>query len=418
MKRWQALLLGLCLGALPAASVAAQAVAPVLRIVVLRHGVRSPTSAPDELAPYANRPWQAWPVAPGVLTEHGAQGLTALGLRYRQLLARDGVWSGRCDDRGQLRVIADSTPRNRASGAALLRGLAPQCPGNYLALDPAQSNPLFHLGEMNGAKDDDAITRPPANWPPAALVELQSVLLGCQGEACLAQARTQQRKLLLDPAHDDDASRAKALKSAGSLSENLMLEYAEGFPISGVAWGAGNVGAIGRLITLHNLQFALAKKRMPAAARAGSNLLAHILASLQQAAGQPATIAPLAPGDVHALLLVAHDTNLANLAGLLDVDWHDPRQPDDYPPGGALVFDLQKEGHGYSVRLSSWMPTLDALREADFSEEGALVQHTLRLPPCPGSDSCPLATIAHWLQGRIDPAFVEPALPAMPANRP
>jgi 4-phytase / acid phosphatase len=387
----------------------------VARVIVLRHGVRSPTSSPDELAPYANRPWTSWPVAPGVLTEHGTQGVTALGQRFRRMLLADGLGEGRCDD--SWLVIADSTPRNRASGAALQRGLEPSCNNGYLALAAEQNNPLFHFNEKAG-KDEDAPTAAPSAWPPAALAELQSILLGCEGNACLQEARTQHRKLLLDPAHDDAAARTKALKNAGSLSENLMLEYAQGFPQQQVAWGKGDAATIGRLITLHNLQFALAKKSMPAAASAGSNLMAHILATLQQSAGESPAVQPLAKAKTRVVLLVGHDTNLANLAGVLDVDWHDPRQPDDYPPGGALVFDLLKQNGEYTVRVASWMPTLDALRRADVSADTALIRHTLPLQPCHGKDICPLATVSTWLNQRMDRGSIDPSVPVMPAQQP
>lgn len=405
-------LLGVALAGLPAL---AQSEDVAARIVVLRHGVRSPTSSPGELAPYANRPWLAWPVAPGVLTDHGANGMLALGQRIARMLAADGLGHGSCTD--PWLVIADSTPRNRASGSALVQGLRPACHAGYLALAPEQNNALFHFVDKSGAKDDDAAV-PPSPWPPSALVELQSVLLGCHDAACLQGAGKQGRKLLLDPAHDDDATHAKSLKNAGSLSENLMLEYAQGFAPAQVAWGKGDAATIGRLITLHNLQFALAKKSMPSAAKAGSNLLAHIVATLQQAAGVRPAVAPLAPAGTRTILLVGHDTNLANLAGVLGVDWHDKRQPDDYPPGGALVFDLLKQKDGYALRVSSWMPTLEALRQADLHQENALVRHTLPLPPCHAQESCPLATVSTWLNSRLDAASIDPAIPAMPVNQP
>lgn len=408
----RACLLGAALAGLP---VLAHSEEVAARIIVLRHGVRSPTSSPDELAPYASRPWKAWPVAPGVLTEHGAQGIRALGQRMARMLTADGLGHGSCDD--PWLVIADSTPRNRASGAALVQGLQPVCHAGYLALAPEQNNALFHFVDKSGTKDDDAPVAP-SQWPASALVELQSVLLGCRGDACLQDAGKQGRKLLLDPAHDDDAAHAKSLKTAGSLSENLMLEYAQGFAPTQVAWGKGDAATIGHIITLHNLQFALAKKSMPAAAKAGSNLLAHVLATLQQAAGVSTAVAPLAPVKTRTILLVGHDTNLANLAGVLGVDWHDERQPDDYPPGGALVFDLLKQEDGYALRVSSWMPTLAALRQADFRSENALVRHALPLTPCHGLDSCPLATVSAWLNSRLDPASIDPAIPAMPVNQP
>jgi 4-phytase/acid phosphatase len=75
------------------------------------------------------------------------------------------------------------------------------------------------------------------------------------------------------------------------------------------------------------------------------------------------------------------DTNLANLADVLDVDWHDARQADDHPSGGALVFDLWRKHGRPIVRVSSMTSTLDALRHAGFHSDDALVQKTLALPP-------------------------------------
>lgn len=390
---------------------AAEAPRPLLRIVLMRHGVRSPTAGPAELAPYAGRPWPAWPVAPGMLTPHGAQGMASLGERYRRMLIAEGWWSVQCDALGQVVVIADSTPRNHDSGGAFMRGLASRCEAHYLALDTRQSNPLFHYGAKE-TKDDDAPASSPPSWPPAALPELQRVLLGCGGEACLARARAEGRKLLFDPSHDDAAGRAKALKTAGSLSENLMLAYAQGLPSADVAWGHGDAATLGRLIGLHNLQFALSKKSMPAAAQAASNLMAHVLASWQQAAGKHTEVAPLAAADARVVVLMGHDTNLANVAGVLGVDWHDARQPDDYPPGGALLLDLLDD-HGQAVvRVSSAMPTLDALRAADFGNADALVQRTLALPPCGQATTCPLARVSAWLAGRLDARRIDATVPA------
>ncbi|WP_199097659.1 histidine-type phosphatase [Dyella sp. ASV21] len=387
-----------------------------VRIVLMRHGVRSPTSAPSELSVYSREPWPTWPVAPGVLTEHGSEGLRALGLRYRQLLMADALWQGDCAtlDRN-VRVIADSTPRNRASGEALVRGLAPACNGRFQALPADTNNPLFHFGAKDEGKDDSGSMAPPRDWPPPAFDALQQVLLGCQDEACLTQAMARGRRPLLDPAKAGDPSaRAKALKTAGSLSENLMLGYAQGFALSHVAWGRADGALIGQLITLHNLQFALAKKSMPAAAQMGSNLLSHMLATLQQAAGEKPVATPLAPASTRTVFLLGHDTNLANIGGLLDADWHDARQPDDYPPGGALVLDLRRT-HGVDmVSLSSAMPTLEALRQANFTRDDALVRRSMPLPPCPGETSCPLEKVEHWLSTRIDGTSVDADIPEMP----
>ena len=41
------------------------------------------------------------------------------------------------------------------------------------------------------------------------------------------------------------------------------------------------------------------------------------------------------------LLLAGHDTNLSNLSGMIGLSWKlAGYQPDDTPPGGALIFAL------------------------------------------------------------------------------
>src|ERR1700749_3846155 len=42
------------------------------------------------------------------------------------------------------------------------------------------------------------------------------------------------------------------------------------------------------------------------------------------------------------LILVGHDTNLANIAGTLNLNWLINGRRDDTPPGGALVFELSE----------------------------------------------------------------------------
>src|SRR5450755_634837 len=62
------------------------------------------------------------------------------------------------------------------------------------------------------------------------------------------------------------------------------------------------------------------------------------------------------PGDA-LLILVGHDTNLSNLSGMLHLSWHLPGyQPDDTPPGGALILRARA--------VSCADPRTDAKRES------------------------------------------------------
>jgi len=400
----------------------------LLRIVLLRHGVRAPTKSPAELAPSASQPWPAWPVAPGQLTPHGADLMRALGAWYRRELEADALLPAGCAAAPALTVIADSTPRNHDSAAALVQGLLPGCAAAaYRAFAPGQPDPLF--GGLHKARPAPAAQDP--QDPPAptltrletaallpALADLQQVLFACAGPDCLRDARAAGKTPLPAPCAptDPDAplpadcarQALRALKTAGSLAENIMLEQAQGMPADQVGWGRADAATVGRLVALHNLSFAaLQKNDALEARRHASNLLAHVAATLQARAGATPTVAALGDAGTRVLFLVGHDTNLASLAGLLRLDWHDARQPDDYPPGGALVFDLVGQPGQARVRVRSAMPTLAALRAARLAGANAPLTHALALPGC--DDGCAVADFLALVARRIDADEVAPA---------
>ena len=375
-------------------------------IVLMRHGVRSPTKPGEAYAVYANGDWPTWPVAPGILTPHGHAGMEAIGGRLRRLFLDDGVMAKGCPAPASFVVIGDSTPRNIESAGALVDGLAPTCKGSFLAVEGGANNPLFHFvkdGGKNASDDDDSDANVTDATPPPALAELQSVLLGCTPATCTEVAAGQQKKLIPD-------SLAKAMKLAGTLSENLMLAYAEGMPMQSVAFGRADVTVLGRLITLHNAQFASTKKAMPAAANAASNVVAHIVASLDAARGSKTEVAPLSAFGHGVVVLVGHDTNLANVAGVLGLDWHDPLSPDDYPPGGALIFSLVHRGNADVVRVRSLMPSMNALRANRFDDIAA---QPVRIAGCHAIGECTVEEFDALARKAIDPARVNAALPVM-----
>jgi len=400
---WALLALAVVGSADAMAAPASKSETPVAEIVLLRHGVRSPTSASDAHASYASQPWPSWPVAPGILTPHGHAGMQALGAFYRQRLIASGNLGQACPTADHLQVIADTTPRNKESAQAVIDGLVPGCHLSFLAMPGDDNNPLFHYAK--GDKDDDAASPALTEISPA-LAELQAILLGCNDKACLKAASASGKTLLIE----DDKPTPKAGKLSGTFSENLMLAYAEGKPANEVAWGRADGARLGKVIVLHNEAFARDKKSMPAAAQAGSNLAAHILATLQAAAGESTTAAAFSSQGRGSFVLIGHDTNLANIAGVFGLDWHDANQPDDYPPGGGLVFDLFKRGNQYVVKVSALMPSMDDLRGNHFDGMRPARMH---VSGCGGHDACPLAAFAAAATKSIDTSRVMPGLPAM-----
>ncbi|GGA49361.1 histidine-type phosphatase [Dyella nitratireducens] len=375
----------------------------VQEVVLVRHGIRSPTAGPEELAVYASQAWPAWDVAPGQLTEHGVALMRSWGVWYRQRLTSEGL-TLTCDN---LRVVADSTPRNRDSAAALMHGLAPDCASGYDALAADQTDPLFHgIGKEKKAPDDGS----PA-FSSSAMTTLQNVLLGCTDRACLEQAKSQGKKVpLLEPP-------AKALKQAGTLSENLMLEYVQGMPPAQVGWGRADASAVAQMITLHNDAFAFSAKVPDAAAARGGNMLAHIAATLRAAAHAKSDLPTLASRHQRSIILVGHDTDLASAAGLLQLDWHNATQTDDYPPAGALIYQLVERDGQYTVRLFVAQPTLAALRNGNVEHSTAEVVTPLRLPACDRQLECPLARFGAIVDQLVGSSFVLPASGSEPAAK-
>ena len=66
-------------------------------------------------------------------------------------------------------------------------------------------------------------------------------------------------------------------------------------------------------------------------------------------------------------LLVGHDTNLANIGGMLGLHWSLPSfLPNESPPAGAMHFDLlrDRQTKEYGVRIRYVSQTLDQMRRA------------------------------------------------------
>jgi len=303
-------------------------------VIVSRHGVRSPTWEPARLNQYSDAPWPDFGVAPGLLTPHGRTLMKIMGAFYRDhfsaLLAQRP-----CAAAAYFR--ADSEQRTLETARALAEGMLPDCQAEVHAVE---NDPLF------------AGTTADASLASAAVAGR----LGPEPDALIAahQPAFDQLNRLLE-------GRGQAVKSlaiASTLSEDLLLEYADGMTGDKLGWGRLTAANLLEVMSLHTT-YADLMRRTPYLARTrGSNLLNHILKSLEQAQAGKAP-APL-------LVIAGHDTNLSNLSGMLGLSWLLPSyQPDDAPPGGALVFTLSRSAAGdYSVRLQFIAQTLDQMHDA------------------------------------------------------
>jgi 4-phytase/acid phosphatase len=200
--------------------------------------------------------------------------------------------------------------------------------------------------------------------------------------------------------------------TGSTFSENLLLEYTNGIEGPALGWGRLTSENLNRVLELHSV-YADLMRRTPYLARArGSNLLAHVLHSMEQAVGRKPLAGALGqPGDL-LLVLSGHDTNLSNLSGMLGLSWKLPGyQSDDTPPGGALIFALWRDPDTgqFTVKLRYLAQTLDQMRNASpLSIAAPPAGQDVSLPGCEAAQrdkGCPWETARLTMQKAIDPQF-------------
>jgi 4-phytase/acid phosphatase len=113
------------------------------------------------------------------------------------------------------------------------------------------------------------------------------------------------------------------------------------------------------------------------------------------------------------LILSGHDTNLANLSGMLGLSWGVPGYPpSDTPPGGALIFSLwqQPDTAQYFVRAQYIVQTLEQMRNATpLTLAAPPAKEDVALTGCESatqSTGCPWEAFERTLQKAVDKRFV------------
>jgi 4-phytase / acid phosphatase len=379
-------------------------------IVVSRHGVRSPTH-PAELNAYASQPWPTWPGHPGNLTERGALLMRQFGAYYRRLYGEMLGGTQRCPASGAVFVWADVDQRTRATGDALLEGFAPGCGivVHHAGGDPdLLFDPLPGVGVVSKAKSNASILGAVGgnlsglvDAYGAAFTTMEQVL-GCASPSTCKQISQVPTTI----ANDGDgglASISGGLDMAADVAENLLLEYTDGHP--DVGWGRVDRSRLLELLQLHVFAKKLEHNRYAARAHS-SNIMAHILQSLEEGVTDKAIAGTRVPPQSRFVFLSGHDTQLAELGGLLGLSWLIPGdQVDNTPPGSAMIFELHGTGRAGSqpfVRTFFAAQSLDAMR-AGRGENPLRVP--VYVPGCPAFD-CPLPTFSKIVNAAIDPAFV------------
>jgi 4-phytase/acid phosphatase len=416
----------------PSASPAAEPDSEVvMAVIVTRHGVRSPLlDANKAFGDYSANRWPEWTVPAGNLTPHGKRQMELMGAYYRELYVQAGLLPGRAKaDAGLITLRADSDQRTIETARDLGEGLMPGAQPLVQARPRGEPDPLFEPVKAGFGHADFALASASllgriggnsANLVTAhaaAFATLQRILLGSGGPVPAGKKSVldSPTSLAPEPSVGNAVAITGPLRDGMRCTDNFILEYAEGMPLSDVGWGRLSRADLTQLLEIHSVYFDLTQATFYPAQVQVSNLASHILETLEQGAMGRAVPGALCGPSGRLVVLVGHDSNLVSLAGLMGFSWWmEGTQKDPVLPGGALVFELRRSRSDgrFLVRIAYVCQTLEQMRSGDLlTLKNPPATVPIFIPGCsastPGYDA-PLERVENLIHRVIDPAFVAP----------
>jgi 4-phytase/acid phosphatase len=396
-------------------------------VVLMRHGLRPPTSTKD-ITPFAADPWPSWEVADGQLTPHGAEVASQLGKWERLHFAARGLVSAKgCPKPGEFFIWADGSQQRLVDTAnAFANGFYPSCGLATGRLKAGVTDPLFkasetELGKLDISRAKQAIMekmggnfdRPKAE-SAALLGQLQQVLRCCDKTLCETSMQKPSCTLMDLPWSIATIAEGRSIDLRGplgqgsSIAQVLLLEYGNGKPAAAVGWGRVNGVDIIRLSAIRKLKYEY-QERVPYIAQRGASNIAN---QIRLAMDHPDGNTPGGPPAAKLVVFVGNDTQIAEVGELLNAHWKLPSYLDDEtPPTGGLGFELlhdQKTGKRF-VRVVFITPKLEQLRHpTTITSTTPPANVAVLIPGCGGPSPalCTQANFVNLLESRIDPAAV------------
>ncbi|MDG4492279.1 histidine-type phosphatase [Xanthomonas vesicatoria] len=371
-------------------------------VVVFRHGVRAPLQGEAAAAQYADQPWPHWSTPASLLTPRGRTAVRLSGEYLRQWLTQQALLPRTgCPAPGSVSVWANTDQRTIDSGALLAGALAPGC-GIVAGHREAGSNdPLFRPIEAGAVAFDAAAavasierqTGGPAAVLHGHAAELQAMqqILGCTRTPC---DFARMPSTLAPSANGRGLALGGPIDLTSGTGEVLLLQYADGLPLSQVGWGRATPERLAQVSRLHALLFDIYARPHYMAQRSGAPLAREVLQRFGNARAPTLS------------LFVGSDTHIAALSSLLGVHFHLPGYgADDPPPGGALLLGLWRQPDGtHVVRARYLAQSLDQLRTlAPLDLAHPPLQQELALDVCAPEQrmACPLPAFAQALEQRL-----------------
>jgi 4-phytase/acid phosphatase len=327
---------------------------------------------------------------------------------------RDGLLPAQGCAPGAVQVWADGgDSRTRLSGDILANTLAPGCGAASAHGPDGARDPLFDAAgtgvcPVESAEALAALATETHDAGDLVRPQDREALNALQAIIAPAGCTDGRGPCLKDPsAFATGKSGVKLtgpLALASTWSENLLLEYAEGFPLDQVGWGrAGSPTALAAVLPAHDRTAALMRQTPYLAARNGVVMARTVLDLLEGQAPADAHAPPLSP-KAKVTVIAGHDTNLSNLAGVFGLSWILPDQPDATAPDTVLAFELWRDGAAKTVRIVIYSQSLTQLRDASMLDAAHPAGVTpVAIPDCANEASgvCSLETLETKVRARL-----------------
>jgi 4-phytase / acid phosphatase len=403
-----------------------QQAAPILTVIVTRHGVREftdPNTDPNKELKlgYAWPKWEITKKKPfpnePYLTGHGYRLMRLMGKFYRESLPV-------VDCSRNVFVYADKAQRTLATARAVTEGLcdSPKLPDIFHEPNLTAKDPIFDATEWLSKQPDKRLDISASKAAVAAAA-------GCPDSpdtSCdtpvkqeanvfeafqkLLNARCPSGKCL----HIDDPTIKSLIKVkdlaalegpvgvARSYSEDVFLEFAQCRPESEMTGQDPDKTKLGpeelqtalrNGMLLHVVDYDVNARNTYNPYVRGGTLLTHIIAMLDEKAGKDifrVKIKTPTVKDARLVILSGHDTQLGALGGILDAHWAPESGivQDDMPPGSALVFDLIRPADGeYRVRIRFVSMTRDQFLTEERRSDG-INFHPVKYHLCEPANQC------------------------------
>lgn len=366
----------------------------LLKIVALsRHGVRAPTEDKHILELWSQKVWPRWPVKKGDLTPRGSQLVTAMWMNLKDKLTEDGIISqDMCPSQNSIYIRADTDERTRATAAAILEGLGKNCKLGYAVLENTKIDPLFHpvkaglyhFNPVSTATDILANAHGSLHNVQEEFANIINLIGTISGQPAsklcarfAAVANCQLADLPNAISVSPDGSSIKLMGSldiASSMAEIFLLEYAQ-WPGQDAGWGQINARVLEEILPVHAKIFDVVNRAPLVAWARGSSLLTEINSALQ------GTHTDNRCNEAKLVVFVGHDTNIANLGSLMDLNWHaKPYPANGIPPASVLFFELWEKEGKKEIVVRFYAQPLKALHKetgidpvSDFAPEMTMV---------------------------------------------